>query len=106
MNIKDRWESAKETKVGCLELFLFRDGNGIMLAPMCKGDDNEKCFTSSNDNQCDHNVTTVKLDEVGDYVVFPSRFYHCGYYRIASNKTYYTAQLFCKITENCKAWQL
>jgi hypothetical protein len=71
---------------------------------MCKGDGNEKCFTSSNDKQCDHNETTVKLDEVGDYIVFPSRFYHHGYYRIASNKTYYTAQLFCKVTENCKVW--
>jgi hypothetical protein len=80
------------------------DGNGIMLAPMCRGDGDEKCFTSSNDKQCDHNVTTVKLDEVGDFVVFPYRFYHRGCYRIASNKTYYTAQLFCKVSENCEAW--
>jgi hypothetical protein len=29
--------------------------------------------------------------------VFPSRFYHRGYYRIA-------AQLFCKASENCEAW--
>jgi hypothetical protein len=71
-----------------------------MLAPMSKADGNDKCFTSSNDKQYDHNVTTVELDEVGDYVVFPSRFYHHGYYRIASNKTYYTAQLFCKVSEN------
>jgi hypothetical protein len=105
MNKNDKWESAEETKVGCLELFLFREGKRIMLAPMCKGDGNEKCFTSSNDKQCDHNVNTIKLDVVGDYVVFPSIFYHCGCYRIASNKTYFTAQLFCKVTENCKVWQ-
>jgi hypothetical protein len=104
MNKNDKWESVEETKVGCLELFLFRDGNGIMLAPMCKHDGNEKCFTSSNDKQCDHNATTIKLDEVGDYVVFPSKFYHRGYYSISSNTTYYTAQLFCKVTENCKVW--
>jgi hypothetical protein len=36
--------------------------------------------------------------------VFPSRFYHLEYYRIASNKTYYAAQLFCKASENCEAW--
>jgi hypothetical protein len=81
------------------------DGNGIILAPMCKGDGDEKCFTSSNDKQCDHTVTIIKLDEVGDYLVFPSRFYHLGYYTITSNKTYYTAQLFCKATESCNAWQ-
>jgi hypothetical protein len=69
-----KWESAEETKVGCLELFQIRDGNGIMLAPMCKGDRDEKCFTSSNDKHCDNNVTTAKLDEVGDYLVFSSRF--------------------------------
>jgi hypothetical protein len=70
---------------------------------MCKADGDDKCFTSSNDKQCDHNVTTIELDEVGDYVVFPPRFYHHGYYRIASNKTYYTAQLFCKVSKNCEA---
>jgi hypothetical protein len=36
----------------------------------------------------------------------PSRFYHHGYYRITSNKTYYTAQLFCKATESFNAWQI
>jgi hypothetical protein len=103
MNKNDKWESAQETKVGWLELFPITDGNGIMLAPMCRGDGNEKCFTSSNDKQCDHNVTTIKLDEVGDFVVFPSRFYHCGYYRIPSSKIYYTTQLFRKVSENREA---
>ncbi len=104
MNKNDKWESAQETKVGWLELFPFADDTGIMLAPKCRGDGNEKCFTSSNNKQCDHNVTTVELDEVEDFIVFPSRIYHCGYHRIASNKTYYTAQLFCKVSENCEAW--
>jgi hypothetical protein len=74
MNNSNRWDNAKETKVGCLELFENRDGNGIILAPMCKGDGDDECFASSNDKQYDHTVTTVKLDEVGDYLVFPSRF--------------------------------
>jgi hypothetical protein len=94
---------AEEVKVGWLEWFPLRYGYGIMLAHMCKADGNDKCFTSSKDKQCDHNVNTAELDEVGDYVVFFSRFYHCGYYRIASNKTYYTAQLFCKVSENREA---
>ena len=81
------------------------DGNGIMFAPMCKADVDSKCFTSSNDKICEHNVNAVELDIVGDYVVFPSRWYHRGYYTIASNMTYYTAQLFCKISDNLEAWQ-
>ncbi len=102
MSKNNKWDSAQEMKVGWLELFPITDSNGIMLAPMCRGDGNEKCFISSNDKQYDHNLTTVDLDEVGDFVVFSSRFYHREYYRIASNKTYYTAQLFCKAFEICE----
>ncbi len=36
--------------------------------------------------------------------MFPSRFYCRGYYGIAYNKTYYTAQLFCKVLENREVW--
>jgi len=50
-------------------------------------------------------LNAVKLDIVGDFVVLPSRFYHRGYYTIASNMTYYTAQLFFKTSDNPEAWQ-
>jgi len=76
-----------------------------MFAPMCKADVVSKCFTSSNEKICEHKVNAVKLDMVGDFVVFPSRFFHRGYYTIASNMTYYTAQLFCKISDNPEEWQ-
>ena len=88
-----------------IRLYTSFDGNGIMFASMCKGDVDGKCFTSTNEKICEHKVNAVKLDTVGDFVVFPSRFYHRGYYRIASNMTYYTAQLFCKISDNLEAWQ-
>jgi hypothetical protein len=80
-------------------------GNGIMFAPMFKADVNGKCFTSSNEKICEHKVNAIELKMVGDFVVFPSRCYHRGYYAIASNMTYYTAQLFCKISDNPEAWQ-
>jgi hypothetical protein len=50
----------------------------------------------------------VELDQVGNYVAFPSRVFHhgYGYYQIHSNKTYYTAQLFCtSVLDNVDAWQ-
>ncbi len=72
---------------------------------MCKKNMDTKCFTSTNKKICEHKVNAIKLDTVGDFVVFPSRFYHHRYYRTASNMTYYTAQLFCKISDNQKAWQ-
>jgi hypothetical protein len=76
-----------------------------MFAPRCKVDIDSNCFTSSNAKICEHEVNAVSLDMVGDFVVFPSRFYHRGYYWIASNMTYYTAQLFCKISDNAEACQ-
>ena len=72
---------------------------------MCKNNIDTKCFTSTNQKICEHRVTAVDLDTIGDFVVFPSRFYHHGYYWIASNMTYYMAQLFCRISDNPNAWQ-
>ena len=61
------------------------DGNRIMFAPICKADVDSKCFTSTNKKICEQKVNAIELDTVGDFVVFPSRFYHCECYRIASN---------------------
>jgi hypothetical protein len=72
---------------------------------MCKNYIDTKCFSSTNLKICENKLNAVELDTVGDFVVFPSRFYHRGYYRIASNMTYYTAQLFCKISDKPEAWQ-
>ncbi len=62
---------------------------------------------SSNEKICRHQVTRVKLNQAGNYIVFPSRFYHRGYYKNNSNMTYYTAQLFCTLVlDNAAvAWQ-
>jgi hypothetical protein len=45
------------------------------------------------------------LDNIGDYVVFPSRWYHHGYYNTKSNKVFYTAQLFVMVSSKPEAWQ-
>ncbi len=83
------------------------NGNGIILGPDCKADKDDTCFTSSNEQICHHQVTRVELNQAGDYIVFPSRFYHCGYYRINPNMTYYTAQLFSTLVLDnaADAWQ-
>ncbi len=76
-----------------------------MFAPMCKNEIDTKCFASDNKTICEHKVNAIELDTVGDFVVFSSRFYHRGYYKIASNMTCYTAQLFCKNADNQNARQ-
>jgi hypothetical protein len=50
-------------------------------------------------------VNKVALDNVGDNVVFPSRWYHHGYYNIKSDKEFYTAQLFAMGSSKPEAWQ-
>ncbi len=73
-----------------ISIVTFVDGNGLIFAPRCDGE----CFTSRKEKKCDHPVNKVLLDNVGEYVVFPSRWYHHGYYNIKSDKVFYTAQLF------------
>ncbi len=50
-------------------------------------------------------MNKVALDNIGEYVVFPSRWYHHGYYNIKSDKVFYTAQLFALGSPKPEAWQ-
>ena len=65
------------------------DDNGLMFGPSCTG----RCFTT--DDECDHDKVKVQLNEVGQYAVFPSLWWHHGYYDIKDEeKVIFTAQLF------------
>ncbi len=50
-------------------------------------------------------MNKVALDNVGEYVVFPSRWYHHGYYNIKLDKVFYTAQLFAMESSKPEARQ-
>ena len=66
-----------------------QDDNGLIFGPSCVG----RCFTK--DADCKHEKIKVHLNDVGDYVVFPSLWWHHGYYDIKSeDKVVFTAQLF------------
>jgi hypothetical protein len=83
-----------------------KDKNSIIFAPECKSNDYNPCFTSSNVKKCKHKEMTVPLDHVENYVKFPARVYHHGYYNIRSNMTYYMVQLFCTPPlHNVHVWQ-
>ncbi len=79
----------------------FGDGNGLIFAPRCDGE----CFTSRKEKKCDHPVNKVSLDNIGEYVVFPSRSYRHGYYNIKSDKVFYIAHLFAMGSSKPEAWQ-
>jgi hypothetical protein len=88
------------------QLIKYDDDNGLLFAPICKpaNDDDVKCFDSSKNKTCAHKVDKVALNEVGQYVVFPSRWWHRGFYEIRSEKEYYTVQLFCTATQDPQSW--
>ncbi len=60
--------------------------NGLHFAPRCDG----QCFFQQ--AECDHTLQKATLNHVGNYVVFPSMWYHRGYYSITPRKTVIQAQ--------------
>jgi hypothetical protein len=84
-----------------IPIVTFGDGNGLIFAPKSNGE----CFTSRKEKKCGHPVNKVSLDNIGEYVVFPSRWYHRGYYSNKSDKVVYTAQLFAMGSSKPEAWQ-
>ena len=68
--------------------------NGLEFAPRCVG----QCFIQQ--AECDHTVQNATLNHVGNYVVFPSMWYHHGYYSITPRKTIIQAQLFAMHSPN------
>ncbi len=54
---------------------------GISFGPNCVGSCFTHCiFASLLDKRCDHVWGDINLSEVGDYVMFPSSFFHCSYF--------------------------
>jgi hypothetical protein len=82
------------------------DDKGLYFANDCNpsNDGSWRCFNSKNKKQCNHMVDQVSLNHVGQYVVFPARWWHREYYRIQSKKVYYTAQLFCTSAQHVDSW--
>ena len=62
--------------------------NGLQFAPRCDG----QFFLQQ--AECDHTLQKATLNHVGEYVVFPSMWYHHGYYSSTPRKTIIQAQLF------------
>ena len=88
------------------QLVKYGDENGLIFAPTCHPSNNgiEKCFDSCRNKLCSHKTDNVPLNHVGQYVIFPSRWWHRGYYEIRSEKMYYTAQLFCVAAQDPESW--
>ena len=67
---------------------------GVCFGPNCV----ERCFThnifcTTEDKRCNHKWTTIDI-KTGEYIVFPSLFFHRDYFEKDSTKVVVTAQLF------------
>ena len=72
-----------------------KDNNGLVFAPSCNG----PCFLRQ--AECDHrDCQEVTLNRVGDYIVFPSMWYHHGFFSVKPKKTIIQAQLFAMNSPN------
>ena len=71
---------------------LNKDDNGVILAPSCV----TGCYLQG--RACNHGMIKLQLNKVGDYVVFPSLWWHRGYCDIAAKTSddhaIFTAQFF------------
>ena len=74
--------------------------NVLQFAPRCDG----QCFLQT--AKCDHTIQKATLNHVGQYVVFPSMWYHHGYYSSTPRKTVIQAQLFAMHSPNPTKEQL
>jgi hypothetical protein len=76
---------------------LHGDDNGLVFSKQCPplNDGVKICFNTFKKKMCFHPTKMVSLNDVGQYVIFPARWWHQGYFNIRSYTTYYTAQLFC-----------
>ncbi len=68
---------------------------GICFGPNCV----ERCFAhnifcTADEKKCNHQWTTIDINRTGEYVIFPSTFFHRGYFEPGSMKVVVTAHLF------------
>ena len=76
------------------------NGTGVCIASSCKADPSHKCFSLTKEKLCAHTIDHFMLNDVGDYVMFPSNCFHRGYFSIQKDSIYYTAQMFATPSEN------
>ena len=86
------------------------DNNGLLIAASCdetcfqkkgKCDNHDWVRVSQEKVKCDnHDWAEFILNLIGDYLVFPSMCYHCGFFSVKQRKTLVQVQLFAMHSSN------
>ncbi len=72
------------------------DNNGLLFAPTCSTCFNANKYLLVSEKKCLHKWINESLNNPGEYILFPSKMYHCGYYNEKSKQIFTQAQLFCE----------
>jgi hypothetical protein len=99
MSLKSILPDELSHKANQLSLYVV-NGAGLDFAPKC----NYFCFTRK--TVCDHIKNNVCLNNLGDYILFPGKCFHQGYFNSESDMIYVTAQLFARPTISIACDQL
>jgi hypothetical protein len=89
----------EETSLSGHSTYGENNNNGLVFAPTCITCFNENKCLSMSKIQRVHQWENECLNSTGEYVIFPSGMFHCGYYNDKSNMIFIQAQLFCAPTK-------
>ena len=80
-------DTNEEWAISCASLD--GDDNGLVFSKQCPplNDGVKRCFNTFKKKICFHPTEMVLLNHVGQYVIFPARWWHLGYFQIKSNTT-------------------
>jgi hypothetical protein len=106
MNLQEKPDDGKETNLSSMPIFGKNNNNGLLFAPTCTTCFNENKYLLLSKKKCLHQWTNECLNSTGEYIIFPSEMYHCGYYNQKSNQIFIQAQLFCAPTGNTDVLRL
>jgi hypothetical protein len=99
MNPDEQPVEGEERSLSGISTFGKNNNNGLLIAPTCTTCFNENKYLSTSNEKCIHQWNNECLNSTGEYVLFPSGMFHCGYYNDKSNTIFIQAQFFCAPTE-------
>jgi hypothetical protein len=99
MNLHDQPVEGEERSLTGMSTFGQNNNNGLLFAPTCTTCFNQNKYISTSEKKCAHQWNNECLNSTGEYILFPSGKFHCGYYNDKSNRIFIQAQLFCAPTE-------
>jgi hypothetical protein len=85
MNPDEQPVEGEETSLSGHSTYGENNNNGLLFAPTCITCFNKNKYLSKSKNKCVHQWNNECLNSTGEYVIFPLRMFHRGYYNDKSN---------------------